>query len=59
MVDIIRERYGKNRVETTADNEIILLFNEKHIEEGLDCKNLQITTGKYLEDHRKPYINST
>ena len=53
MVDVIRERYGKNRVETIADNERILWFNEKHIEEGLDYKHLQTTTGKYFVDHRK------
>ena len=28
-------------------------MNDKHIEKGLDHKNLQVTTIKYLADHRK------
>ena len=28
-------------------------MNDKHIEKGFDHKNLQVTTIKYLADHRK------
>ena len=43
----------KNGVETIADSDGILWLNEKHIEEGLSQKNFQMTTVKYLSDHRK------
>ena len=39
MVDISRKTYGKNGIETIADNDGILWLNEKHIEKGLDHKN--------------------
>ena len=35
------------------DNDTILSFNEKHIDEGLDHENLQVATIKYLSDQRK------
>ena len=41
MVDINREMYGRNGVETIVDNDGILWLNEKHIEEGLDHKDLR------------------
>ena len=53
MVDISRkmcERYG---IETMVDNDGTLWLNEKHIEEGLDHKNVQEITIKYHSDHRK------
>ena len=40
MVDVIRKTYERNGIETIVDNDGILCLNEKHIEEGLDQKNL-------------------
>ena len=53
MVGIIRMTYERNYVETMVDSDGILWLNEKHIEEGLDYKNLQMVTVKYLSDPRK------
>ena len=53
MVDVSRKKYGKNGVETIADNDEIQWLNEKNIEEGLNRKKLWATTLKYLSDHRK------
>ena len=36
-----------------VDNDGILWLNEKHIEEGLDHKNLREITTKYNSDYRK------
>ena len=41
MVDLSRKTYERNGIETIVDNDRILWLNEKHIEEGLDHKNLQ------------------
>ena len=43
MADISKEKYGKNGIETIVDNDGILWLNERHIEEGLDYKNLRET----------------
>ena len=43
MTDISKEKYGKNGIETIVDNDGILWLNERHIEEGLDYKNLRET----------------
>ena len=40
IIDISRETYERNDIETIADNDGILQLSEKHIEEGLDHKNL-------------------
>ena len=40
-------------VETIVDDNGILRLNEKHIEKGLDHKNVRRITGKYHPDHRK------
>ena len=40
-------------VETIVDDNGILRLNEKHIEKGLDHKNVRLITGKYHPDHRK------
>ena len=53
MVDISRETHQKNDIEKIVDNDGILWFDEKHIEEGLGHKNLQEITIKYHSDHRK------
>ena len=53
MVDISRKTYERNNIETIIDNYGILCFNEKHIEEGLDYKNLQEIAIRYYSDHRK------
>ena len=51
MVNISRERYERNGVETIVDSNAILLLNERLISDRLDHKNLRRTTGKYLSDH--------
>ena len=40
-------------IEVIADNNSTLLLNEKHIEEGLNHKNLAIVTKKYDLGYRK------
>ena len=47
MVDISRNPYERNGIETIVDNDGILWLNGKHIEEGLDHKNLREITTKY------------
>ena len=53
MVDIRKNTYKRNGIETTADNNKTLWLNEEHIEEGLDLKNLREITTKYNSNHRK------
>ena len=53
MIDISRKTYERNGIETIIDNDGILWSNEKHLEEGLDHKDLQEITTKYHSDHRK------
>ena len=53
MVEISREMYERNSVETIVDTDGTLCLNEKHIEEGLDRKNLWVPKTKYLSNHRK------
>ena len=53
MVDIIRKKYERFCVRTIVDSAGILWLNEKHAEEGLDDKILQLVPVKYLSDHRK------
>ena len=51
MVDISRKRYGRNGIETIIDNDGILWLNDKHLEEGLDHKNLLEISAKCHSDH--------
>ena len=53
MVDISLQKYKWHSVETGVDNFGIFCLNEKRVEEGLDHKNVWMTTGKYFMDHRK------
>ena len=53
MVDISWKKYKRNGEEAKVDSSKILRLNEKHIEEGLDHKTLQVTTVKYPSCHRK------
>ena len=53
MVNISRKTYKRNSIETIVDNNRILWLNEKHIEEGLDHKNLREITIKHHSNHRK------
>ena len=52
MADENRKTSEKNSVETIVDINCVLWFNKKHIEEGLDHKNLRVTTVKYFWEHR-------
>ena len=42
IVDIKRKMYEKSDVETIVDTDEILWLNERHIEEGVDHKNLWV-----------------
>ena len=53
IVDISRDTYEKNSIETIVDNDQILCLNEKHIKEGLDHKQLREITIKYNSNHGK------
>ena len=54
MVIISRKTYERNGIEAIVDNDDgILSFNKKHIEEGLDHKDLQEITIKYHSDYRE------
>ena len=53
MVDKGRKLYERNGRKTIVDNDGILWFNEKYIEEGLDYKNLREIARKYNSNHRK------
>ena len=46
MVDISRKVFERNDAETIVNNGGKLWLNEKHIEEGLDNKNLREITIK-------------
>ena len=47
------ETYERNDVETIVDSNGILPMNEKPTEQGFDYIKLQVTSIKYLSDHRK------
>ena len=53
MVYISREAYEQNVAETIVDSDGILWLNEKHMEQGLDHKNIRATAVKYPSGHRK------
>ena len=52
MVEISRKKYEWRDTETIIENDGILRLNEKHIEEGLDHKNLGEIITKYHSDHQ-------
>ena len=52
-VDISRKIYETTGIETILDSDGTLWLHKKHIEEGLDHKNLQEMTTKYHSGHRK------
>ena len=52
MLDISRKTSERNGIEI-VDNNGILWWNEKHIEEELDHQKFQEITTKYHSDHRK------
>ena len=47
MVNINKETYEKNDIETIVDSIDKLWLNEKKIEEKLDHKNLSVIKNKY------------
>ena len=53
IVDLSRKTYERGGIETIVDNDGILWLDEKHIEEGLDHKNLQEIAMKYYPNHKK------
>ena len=53
MVDISRKTYERKGIETIQDNNGILWFNGKYIDERLDHKNMRENTIKYHSDNKK------
>ena len=53
MIDIYSETCEINGVEIIFHSDGKLWLNEKHVEEGLDYKHLQVTTVKYASNFRK------
>ena len=53
MVDVGREIYERNVVETIVGSDVLLWLNEKHIEKGLGHKHLPIMTKIYSSNYRK------
>ena len=53
IVDINIKIYERNDIETIVDNNRILWLIVKHIEAGLDHKNMWEITIQYQSDHRK------
>lgn len=50
MVDIRRNKYKINIV---VDSDEILCLNKKHVEKGLNRKNLSVNTVKFSSGYRK------
>ena len=48
MVGISRKAYERNHVGKIVDNDGVLWLNEKHIEHGLDHKNILVANVKYI-----------
>ena len=53
MVNINKDTYENNDIETIVDSTGKLRLNEKHIEEKLGHKNLPAITNKYDQKHKK------
>ena len=53
MVDISSKKNERNGIEIIVDNNGLLWLNKKHIEEGLDHRNLIEITANYHFSHRK------
>ena len=47
----------RNGVETIVDSDGIFWLNEKHKEEGLDHKNLQVNAIIYFQEHSRELVN--
>ena len=62
MVDINKKTYENNGIEVIVDGVDMLCLNEKHIEEKLGYKNLQVITNKYdpvYKKHRNKLVDKT
>ena len=53
MVNITKETYGNNDIETITDRFGKLWLNEKHVEQQLGHKDLRTVTSKYDQICRK------
>ena len=53
MVNITKETYENNNIEAIIDEFDKLWSNEKHVEQQLGHKNLQVVTTKYNKEYRK------
>ena len=47
----------RNGVETIVDSDGIFWLNEKHKEEGLDHKNLQVNAIIYFQEYSRELVN--
>ena len=53
MVNITKESYENNGIETTTDRFGKLWLNEKHIEQQVELKKLPTVTNKYNKKYKK------
>ena len=53
VLKITKETWENNGIEVIVDSVITLWLNEKHIEEQLEHKNLQVITNKYHKIYKK------
>ena len=53
MFNITKEIFENNGIEVIVDSVNALWLNEKHIEEQLGHKNLQVITNKYYKIYKK------
>ena len=53
MFNITKETFENNDIEVIVDSVNALWLNEKHIEEQLEHKNLQVITNKYDKIYKK------
>ena len=57
MFNITKEIFENNGIEVIVDSVNALWLNEKHIEEQLGHKNLQVITNKYNKIYKKVDMN--
>ena len=57
MFNITKETLKNNGIEVIVDSVNALWLNEKHIEEQLGHKNLQVITNKYNKIYKKVDMN--
>ena len=57
MLNFTKEAFENHDIEVIVDSVNTLWLNEKHIEEQLGHKNLQVITNKYNKIYKKVDMN--